>query len=67
MTPKTTRFANVFALVALLGGPLVAQDQQVPTAEEVERIRAALPDKPSVAPRGTAAVAGDDPVHWFRP
>jgi type 1 glutamine amidotransferase/HEAT repeat protein len=50
MTPKTTRFANVFALVALLGGPLVAQDQQVPTAEEVERIRAALPDKPSVAP-----------------
>ena len=39
------------ALVALLLSPLAAQDQQVPTAEEIERIRAALPEKPSVAPK----------------
>jgi type 1 glutamine amidotransferase/HEAT repeat protein len=50
MTVNALRLANALALAALLAGPLGAQDQQVPTPDEVERIRAALPEKPTVAP-----------------
>ena len=50
MTSKARRFVPGLAAAILLGGVLGAQDPQVPTAEEVERMRAALPEKASVAP-----------------
>ena len=50
MTVRASHLAHAIALIALILGPLAAQDNQTPTPEEVERIRAALPEKPSVAP-----------------
>lgn len=50
MTTARPGLCRVLALGALLSGLAGAQEGQVPTAEEIERIRAALPARPTVPP-----------------